>query len=251
MQLLCPQCNHPLKAEQINIQRMVALCDACSSVFDVSSPRVKAKRRKVKRPSHLRILSEDPFHLAFRTNFRLDKSESFQTSAILSGIFSLLTLLMTGLFLEREVPIFLPLMFLVMALTAIYSLSTIIYNQTHIRLDGAAIDVARRPLPSLTQARQVPLAGVASFSAEESAASQREGYDTPRYHVWALSADGSRKLVSGDLTEEYASYIASQLNQRLIPDEAASASRLSDSHFAVQSPGQLDDAAASQEEIPG
>ncbi|MDE2820028.1 MAG: hypothetical protein OXI40_09875 [Chloroflexota bacterium] len=229
MQINCPNCNHAIKAEQINIQRMVALCDECSSVFDISTQRSKVKRRKVKRPPHLRILMEDPLHLAFRTNFRLDKSESFQTSAILSGIFSLLTLLMTGLVLEGEVPIFLPFMFMAMAIAAIYSLATNTYNQCHICMEEDAIRVSRAPLPSLTQARQISLDGVESFAVEETSASQREGYDTPRYHVWAKYAGGDRRLVIGDLTDEYASYIASQLNQRLMPEQAASAARLSDS----------------------
>lgn len=236
MQPHCPQCQEPIKAEQINIQRMVALCEACGSVFDIDNQRQKAKRRKVKRPPALRILAEDPLHLAFRTNFRLDRSESFRSSAIMSGVFSMLTLLMLGLQQEGEVPVFLPLMFLLLASAALYSLATIVYNQTHIRVDAEAIHVARRPLPSLTQARQVNLDGIDSFSAEETVASQREGYDTPRYHVWANFLDDGRRLVCGDLVEEYASYIASQLNQRLLQDDAVSAARLSD-----HQPGALDE----------
>lgn len=208
---------------------MVALCEQCSGIFDISHPRAKAKRRKARRPPQLRLHSEDPLHLGFRTNFRLDKSERFQSSAILSGVFSLMTLLMTGLFLEGEVPIFLPLMFVMMAIAAIYSLATTAYNQTHIRMEDDAIHVSRAPLPSLTQARRIALDGVEYFAVEETAASQREGYDTPRYHVWANDADASRRLISGDLTEEYASYIAGRLNQRLIPDEAANSACLSDS----------------------
>ena len=238
MQLQCPQCHRPVAAEQINIQQMVALCDACSSVFDVNIQRAKAKRRKVKRPSNLRILAEDPLHLAFRTNFRLEKSESFTTSAILSGVFSLVTVMMIGLYIEGEAPGILPLVFAVMALAALYSLATIAYNQTHIWMDEHAINLARRPLPSLTQARQISLDGIEAFSAEETAASQREGYDTPRYHIWAQLSDGGRRLVCGDLTEDYASYIASQLNLPLIQDDAASAARLSDAqaeeHAAAQ-----------------
>lgn len=228
MQLHCPQCNQSVKAEQINIQRMVALCESCSSVFEFSSQRQKAKRRKAKRPQRLRILADEPLHLAFRTNFRLDKSESFQGSAVMSGVFSLLTLLMTGLFLDGEAPVFLPFIFLLMAAASLYSLATIVYNQTHIRLDSDTLSVARRPLPSLTQARQFSLADIESFHAQETDASQREGYDTPRYHVWANFIDGGRRLACGDLTEDYASYIADALNQRQSPSDFDSAARLSE-----------------------
>ncbi len=207
---------------------MAAVCGACNSVFEINMPRAKPKRRKVSRPPSLRILSEDPLRLAFRTNFRLDKSENFQASAILSGVFSLLTMLMTGLYLDGELPIFLPLTFLVIAAAAIYSLMTIIYNQSHIHQSDDALYISRRPLPSLTRQRRIPLAGIEAFSAEETAASQREGYDTPRYHVWALFADGSRRLVIGDLVEDYADYVSAQLNLRLDADEDSRA-RLRDS----------------------
>ena len=228
MQPRCPQCQQRVKAEQINIQRMVALCEDCGSIFDIDHQRHKAKRRKVKRPAALRLLSEAPLHLAFRTNFRLDKSERFLSSAVMSGMFSLMALLMLGLNLEGEVPIILPFVFLLMAVAAIYSLASIVYNSTHLVWDADAIRVERRPLPSLTQARQVSLEGIDSFSAQETAASQSEGYDTPRYQVWANSLDGGRRLVYGDLVEEYASYIASGLNQDLLQNDANSAARLSD-----------------------
>jgi hypothetical protein len=205
---------------------MVALCQRCSSVFDIERQHLKSKRRKTKRPQALQVLSEDPLHLAFRTNFRLDKNESFTSSGILSGVFSLLSLLMAGLYLENEVPFILPLIFAVMASAALYSLAIIVYNRTHIQLDGTSARVSRRPLPSLTRERQLELDGVDAFSAEETAVSQREGYDTPRYHVWAHYAQGNRKLVSGDLTEDYANFVASALNRSLAHDDHASAARL-------------------------
>ncbi len=254
MRLHCPNCNQALKAEHINIQRMMALCDACSGVFELDGLRPKAKRRKVQRPQHLRLLKQEPLHLAFRTNFRLEKNESFGSSAVAAGFFSMLTLLMAGLYLEGEVPIILPLVFLLMTSAALYFLATIAYNKTHIRLRDDAIAISRRPLPALTQARQVSLDGVQSFSAEETAASQREGYDTPRYHVWARRADGSRALVSGDLVEDYASYIASQLNQRLVDadyeaaDDADSAARLRENAPAESAARQdIGDAASERE----
>ena len=244
MQLHCPQCDQPVNAEHINIQQMVALCEHCSSVFDINRQPAKTKRRKIKRPQQLRILATDPLHLAFRTNFRLDKSENFTTSAILSGVFSLVALLMAGLYIEGEVPIFLPLMFMVMASAALYSLATIAYNKTHIQLDSESIYVSRRPLPSLTQARQLELHDVDAYSAEETAASRREGYDTPRYHVWVHYAHGGRKLVSGDLTEDYANYVASQLHLQLHQDDAGSAARLRDAQPTEQAVEQTSDTIA-------
>ncbi len=248
MQPHCPRCQEPIKAEHINIQRMVALCERCGSVFDIEKQRQKSKRRKAKRPPALRILADEPLHLAFRTNFRLDKSENFTTSFILSGVFSMVAVLMAALYLENEVPIVLPLVFAIMACAALYSLATIVYNQTHIRVDANEIRVARRPLPSLTRERQLELDDVDAFSAEETAASQREGYDTPRFNVWAHYAYGGRKLVSGDLTEDYADYVASALNRNLARDDHASAARLREKPLADETASGAPDKAANESE---
>lgn len=246
MQLHCPNCDHPVAAEQINIQGMVALCERCSSVFDIKRQQPKTKRRKTKRPQQLRILADDPLHLAFRTNFRLDRSENFTSSAILSGVFSMVALLMAGLYLENEVPIALPLGFAIMACAAMYSLATIVYNQTHIRVDADAIRVARRPLPSWSRERRLELDDVDAYSAEETAASQSEGYDTPRFNVWAHYAHGGRRLVSGDLTEEYADYVASALNRNLARDDHASAARLREKPLADETAAGAPDKAANE-----
>ena len=205
---------------------MMALCGACGSVFDIDSQRGKSKRRKVQRPDGIQEAENGALRLRFRTNFRLDKSESFINSAILSGVFSLITVLMTGLVAAGEVPFFLPIIFSVMAICAIYSLATITYNATEILADEHSLRVSRGPLPSLTQAREISLLDVDELTVEETLASQERGYDTPRYHVWAQVAGGRRRFVVGDLTEDYAYYVAGKLNAFLELDDAPDTSRL-------------------------
>ncbi len=228
MQLACPDCNTPVSAQNINIQEMLALCSACASVFDIAPQRRKLKRRKVRQPKHLRLREDgQSLRLAFRTNFRLEKNENFTGSAVCSAVFTLVGLLMTSLYLEGEVPLMLPVVFTLLSLGALYTLATIAYNTTEIVMNAQRLRVARLPLPSLSRPRTLDLTDIESISAEETAASQQAGYDTPRYHVWAQRFGGERKLIVGDLTEEYALFIAAQLDEYLPRADSADVSRLS------------------------
>ncbi len=233
MRVACPQCLEQVSAENINMQRMMALCAHCSSLFAIELPRKKPKRRKVQKPAHLSVSEDDTLRINFRTNFRLDKNESFLNSAALSGVFSLISVLMAGLFLEGEVPLFLPLLFVVFSLTGFYSLATIAFNKTHISFDGRNLCRSRRPLPAFTARQELALAAVTAFYAEESSVSQEKQYDTARFHVWAELQDGSRRLVVADLTEAYAWYIASRLDQFMPENAPAEGSRL-----AIESPSE-------------
>ncbi|MCY4466436.1 MAG: hypothetical protein OXE46_12955 [Chloroflexi bacterium] len=227
MQPICPQCQQPVEAEQVNIQQMVALCPACSSVFALRPGSQRRKSRKVQQPTGLQLHDGDPLTFTFRTNFRLDKNEHFVNSAMMSAVFSLVTILMIALNLEGEVPVFLPLLFAILASGALYWLGSIAWNHTEIAASGNNLMVSRRPLPVAMPSRVLDRTDIVAFYAEETAASQQAGYDTPRFHVWASKTESGRKLVVGDLTEEYATYIASRLDAWLQEGDDRSVDRLS------------------------
>src|SRR3970040_208257 len=92
MQLTCPNCGAQIPSENIHIQQMTAVCPACSTVFRFEPPQAKIKRRKVTQPANLTVRESDQqLSLSFRTNFRLDKNETFLTTGIMSLIFTFLT----------------------------------------------------------------------------------------------------------------------------------------------------------------
>lgn len=227
MRIICPECQRRVSAENINMQRMAALCAHCSSLFAFELPRTRPKRRKVQKPEHLNASEDDTLRIAFRTNFRLDKNESFLNSAAMSAVFGVVSLLMGGLFLEGEVPLFLPLLFVMFSLAAFYALATITFNKTHLQFDGLKLNRSRQPLPSFTSGQEIALGAAEAFYAEESSASIEQQYDTARFHVWAELRDGSRRLAVADLPEEYAWYIASRLDACLARDPQTDAGRLS------------------------
>ena len=217
MQLTCPQCGQSVRADHINIQQMTAVCPTCSSVFQFAADGPKLKRRKTRQPRHLQLDESEGLHIAYRTNFRLDKNENFINSSALSVVFTFATILMTSLYLAGEVPLILSILFGLAALPMYYWLGLIAFNKTHIDMDGVSIKVSRQPLPG-GQTREIDLSGLLSVSAEETRASKQKEYDTPRYHVWANFSGGGRKLIVADVTEEYGYFTAQTLDGYLQQD---------------------------------
>lgn len=246
MHLNCPNCGAQITAENINVQQLVAVCAACDTVFPFKAPTDadddKIKRRKVKQPRYMQVYEDDQLHLAFRTNFRLDKSEAFTTSAILSTVFTLMTILMTFLAFTEDAPFILPLIFGSVALGALYRLALVVYNRTHIDMDDDTITVSRKPLPAfIIQPQEVSLAGVTAITYEETPASQKEGYDTPRFRVWAERMDGSRRMIVNDVIEDYAIFITQCLDERLNRATEVEVSRLEDREPDSQHPHTVED----------
>lgn len=240
MQLTCPNCGEKIPSAHINIQQMVAVCPACDTVFRFTPPAPKAKRRKVKRPERL-MLDETDQHMrmAFRTNFRLDKNEAFISSAIFSLVFTCVTALFIGQYLTERDPV-LVLMAFIMGLAALfgyYWLARVVYNKTHIEAAEDQITVTRKPVPNfLTPPKTIDLAGVERIHYEETPTSQKEGYDMPRYGVWALLVDGSRRLIVNDVTVDYAAFIAQCLNEHVALNADPNTDRLADEDWEADAP---------------
>ncbi|GAB5490302.1 MAG: hypothetical protein Phog2KO_05170 [Phototrophicaceae bacterium] len=227
--LTCPTCNEIIKAENINVQDLVAVCPNCDAIFQFKLPDEKAKRRKVKKPQNL-ILNDNPYlEMLFRTNFRLDANQAFLGSMI-SGVMMLFFSFAVGAeYIQGEVPFIVPLIFMVLALVFLYRAGLVAYNHTNITMKDDTLEVSRAPLPSVfNQEQSISLYGVTDIKCEETAISKKEHYDTPRYRVWAETADGSQRLIVNDVTEEYAYFISQQLDERLKMDSAQDISRLED-----------------------
>ena len=136
MHVNCPNCGEKVTAENINIQKMTAVCGACDTVFRFDLPEAKAKRRKAKQPARIVLRDAETLQMEFRTNFRLDRNEAFISSIF--GITSL-TLIALLLFGQQKSPFFLPFAFLLGALGFFYWLMLIVFNKTHIEMDENAI----------------------------------------------------------------------------------------------------------------
>jgi hypothetical protein len=236
MQVTCPNCGEKVTAENINIQKMTAVCAACDTVFSFDLPEVrKAKRRKTKQPANLTLHDDaDTLQIEFRTNFRLDKNEAFLAS-ITGGFAFMMVVVALLLFSDGDSPLILTGSFFAVALILFYGVALIVLNKTHIKMDEESIEVTRGPLPNpLNQGHEVSLAGVTAIKYEETALSKKEAYDTPRYQVWAETEDSTRRTIVNDVTEDYAVFIAQRLEERLQTDAEIDVSHLEDDAHSLE-----------------
>ena len=242
MQLTCPNCGEQIPSENINIQQMTAVCPTCSTVFRFDPPEAKVKRRKVKQPARVTLReSGGQLSLSFRTNFRLDKNETFISTGILGLVFTFLTVASASGYLASDVPLVIALGFGLATLFLYYLVALTIYNSTHIDVNEETIQVSRKPLPDLrTQPRDINLSGIERIRYAETPVSIREGYDTPRYTVWVVMVDGRRKVIVSDVIDDYAVFIAQRLNEYLHLDAQLDVSRLIDDDEMLDE-GQLAD----------
>lgn len=244
MQITCPNCGQTITAEHINIQKMAAVCPACHHVFSFDLPAAKTKRRKVKQPEGLTLRDEDHLlSMSFRTNWRLERNQTFVSGMVGGGMMTLVTGLMINEYFETgDMPFILPIVLAIFAVGMFYAAATVMYNKTYISMTDYEIQVKRGPLPGTNSTPQrIDLAGVVSIGYEETVASKKEGYDTPRYRVWVEMADGSRRTILNDLVEDYAVFVTQRMQEHLEDDlsqigdayDANSASRLIDTDGEV------------------
>jgi hypothetical protein len=62
MQLRCPNCSAGIPARQINVNKLVAVCERCDAVFSVDPatlPTAERKRRKVPQPEKFHVIESD------------------------------------------------------------------------------------------------------------------------------------------------------------------------------------------------
>jgi hypothetical protein len=240
MQVNCPNCGAKVSAENINIQKMTAVCGACDAVFSFDLPEPKSKRRKVKQPVKLTVRDAETLHIEFLTNFKLGRNETFIISLIGSIIPFGIGMMLVG---QTRVPFFLPAFFLAISAIFVYTAALTAVNKTHIDMDEDSIKVSRKPLPNpLGDDHEVSLAGVTAIKYEETAISKKEGYDLPRYVVWAETEEGIRRTIVNDVIEEYAVYIAQRLQERLPVDDDMDVSRLEDGGQQKDDEADIDEA---------
>jgi hypothetical protein len=177
MQLTCPNCGQPIPSENINIQRMAAVCPACHNVFQFDTSPAKYKRQKVKQPQHIELDETDEHvNIAFRTNFPLDKNEILLLSGGLSLFFTFITIIAATRAPVNPTAALVTLGFGLFTLCLYYWVALTAFNKTHIRINNEEIEVSRKPLPNLfTQPHTISLAGIESIRYEETPASKKEG----------------------------------------------------------------------------
>lgn len=245
MALYCPDCGAEIPAENVNIQKTLALCDQCNHVFDFgtdSGTDQKSKRHKRKRPAKLRQRIEgDRLELGYR---RVFDPETFGTAigcSVVALIFAIIYVI--AALNDPTAPKAILAIPGVLIATLVYPLICLLINVTRIVTDPKTLAIQIGPLPfPNTEPKRLDLDEIVRVFCEETGYSQKNQSDTHYYQVNAELIDGSRVPLLRSLPQEYAFYITRTLEVYLEDPE----------NFAVPlSDDQLfDDSDQAEEAIP-
>lgn len=235
-QLTCPHCGSPISAEQINIQKTLAVCPACATVFDfsatVSDPAPipaaahKRKRRKVKQPEHITIQpNATGLDLVYKWGI---KSES-QSTLFWMGLWAVIAIAISIVFplLSGEAifggdsPFWLGTLFV--GGFPFYYFLCLFTNSTRFLLDEDQLQVRTTPLWFWG-------AGHATVDTADVEAVYSEVADDEDdgYNVYARLRDGERKLLLEGLLKNDAEFIAQEMNSALYEIETGDYAHLTE-----------------------
>lgn len=224
MHLVCPECGETIPANNINVQKLIAVCPACAAVFPFDLPHDHPKRRKVKPPQDMRIDEDDDrLHLVFHTGTSLEQNQTTAALFLMTLLAALLTVLLGmsyGTALTGTGGLLLVLGAGFFTLSFAYGVLLGLLNRTHVDVTRETIHVAHRPFPALHQHESVAVSDVQRIVCERIVTVTP---DTPKYRVQAELTDGSPHMIVNGVTERYAYFVAQCIQQHLdetLPDIA-------------------------------
>lgn len=225
LQLACPNCATPIKAENINITSLVAKCHHCNSVFNFSNNLEVASRN---RPE---IMLPTGFE-AYTTLSSLDIEYNWkQTSKGLgffiffalfwNGILSIFVVmaLLTG---EYQILLFTSIHLLV-GIGLIYYILSVLLNKTYILVSRREIQVEHRPLRLPFYAnRNISAMDLDQLFISKYVSSKTNGRPNYAFSVIARLRTGSEvTLIKGLRQPEQATYIEQQIEKFLNIEDRA------------------------------
>jgi hypothetical protein len=149
MNLRCVNCGEPIPAKNINIQKTLALCDHCETVFDFSEnvaskfSTQKPKNRKIKQPVDV-LINEDNEQLDLRFKWSLKIVPP--TINILMGLWFLVGFIFPMLAVVNGNGETLGIGLLLGAFPSYYFISLLL-NRTQLGLNDTVLSTASKPLP--------------------------------------------------------------------------------------------------------
>ena len=225
MRLSCPECNAEIIADKINVQEMVAVCSQCNLIFHFDGADARRKHRKVRKPPDMTMV-ESPDRLVM--GYQRVYNEGERGIATVNGLFAILLTMIVILALLDQSPVYIP----IGAWGAIswYVQATLWFNRTTVVTDDNQIVVNNGPLPSFTGAKNVTLNrhDISEIICEETEESRKSASINRFYHIRARLLDGHKITILKAMPEEYALYIAQELNTLSAGQQESTISHLQD-----------------------
>lgn len=210
MALQCPNCGAAIPAENINIQKTLALCSQCDLVFDFTDMVVARKAKPRKPPERLHI-DEDDYRLELSYQRVFGPGPKFGlVMATFASFF--LPLALIAIY-SKGGPF--PLLGVVSFLTCVfwYILAVFLTTTTRVTVDHETLEVRSGPLPfPLSDNKTVSLLDIKRVFCEDTLETWPGPSGMPAHHVSADLYDGDRITLLTSLPRNYAVYIAAALD---------------------------------------
>lgn len=214
--LKCPSCNHFIKADDININKLIAKCSNCSHVFSFENVQARDlgvyTRPDMLIPSGLEVLKLQS-ELDIQVNwFRNVSKSSFAFTMLFTLIWNLVLLpfvimaLVTGaynilLFTSAHVAVGIAMLMRMIAM---------FINTTHINVSRSSLEITTTPLPSLFRRnKKIPVDRVQQLYVTRYVDSRTNGNPNYAFALYAVLKNGEKlQLVKGmnEATQKYLEY---------------------------------------------
>ena len=213
MKLKCPSCGAPLSANDINIQKLVAVCPQCDNIFKFDGVFAQ-QQRKIKAPAQFTVAESDAdgLDMAFKWSLRTEPPISvFALFAVLFGT----TATFTGMLAEGAASA-VALLPLIPLLWVVYVLLTLLLNRTHYHADGESLLVYTEPLPYFRYGKKrVALDEIREVTVERPSYAPFPEGKAGFYNVYAHTLDGDKIQIAAYVNYEHAHFIAQELRAYL------------------------------------
>lgn len=229
--LRCVSCGEPIRAENINIQEMVAKCSQCHAVFSFRSvdesiqtvdpyaaalAEVLPADEPLEKPPHLDIeAGYQELRIGYR--WRDTRNTSFFVVFTLIWCGILIPFIATAIATNSlELVAFISLHLIVGVSMALYT-SALLFNRTNILVSHQGIVVEHGPIPvPFTPNRTLESRVIKQLYVEEYVPSRTNGKPDYTYAVRAVQHDGSElRLVGGFNSSHHARYVEKEIEKFL------------------------------------
>lgn len=202
MQLTCPNCQTEIPAENINIQKTLALCPACGSVFDFGDEHgpgttPKIKRRKAKKPDAV-IVHDEGDTLHFSYPLVNDRASKIAIGFLVFVMLAFLVFIASQLIPEGKT---IALIFLTLIFGGLGSIfAGMLFMRSHLQFTDEQFSTYWSPF-TMNKA-ELYSEEIIEFKYEETTATLESAMSSARFNVYALLVGDRKRLVSGSIADE-------------------------------------------------
>ena len=221
MRLQCPNCNADIKAEDININRLIAKCSACNTVFEFEK---KVREQPRERPEIVMPQGIEAYHLLSELNIEIKWRQSFSSFLAFFTIFwnGIVFIFVAAAIITGTYGMLLGVsIHLLVGLALLYYMLTVMVNTTFITANSYRLLIEHRPLKlPFYKNKDIPVGEIDQLHVERYVASTTNGKPNHAFGLYLLKTNGEKiRLLKGLRNPDQARYVEQEIERFLdIPD---------------------------------